>query len=87
MSTSKKPTAKLSLYPVHAVIWKNGTDEKPFYSAMFERSYKDDDGNWKRSTSFNSDDLLKLAKLADMAHTEIERLRAADRTADGSPEE
>lgn len=42
----------------------------------FERRYKDANG-WASTHSYNPDDLLVLAKLADMAHTEISKLRAA----------
>ena len=68
----KKPAAKVTLYPVSAAIWRNasGTGEV-FYSATFERSYKDPEGKYKSSDSFNSDHLLLLAKVADLAHTEI----------------
>ena len=74
MSENNKPAAKVSVYPVHATIWRNGN----FYSVVFERSYKDKDGSWKRTNSFSGRDLLSLAKCADMAHTETERLRAQD---------
>jgi hypothetical protein len=47
----------------------------------FDRRYADKDGTWKRSTSFGFDELLLLAKVADLAHTEIMKLRAADRAA------
>jgi hypothetical protein len=77
--SDKKPAAKVSIFPVHAIIWRNGSDEKPFYSVNFERSYKDKSGQWKRTASFNPHDLLTLAKVADMAHTDIERLRRADK--------
>jgi hypothetical protein len=53
---------------------------KAFYSVRFERSYKDGD-TWKSSDSFNSSGLLLLAKLADHAHSEIEKLRANDKAA------
>jgi len=80
--TSKKPAAKVSLYPVSAAIWRNTTEKgAAFYSVTFERSYKDKEGKWKSSDSFNSDDLLLLAKVADMAHTQIVSLRANDRQA------
>jgi hypothetical protein len=83
----KKPAAKVTLYPVSAAIWRNasGTGEV-FYSATFERSYKDPEGKYKSSDSFNSDHLLLLAKVADLAHTEILKLRANDRDAK-QPEE
>jgi hypothetical protein len=77
----KKPAATIKFFPLSAAIWRNETkDGKAFYSVTFERSYKDGD-NWKSSDSFNGDQLLLLAKLADPAHTEVEKLRANDKAA------
>jgi hypothetical protein len=80
--TKKKPASKLSLYPVSCAIWRNETAKgEAFYSATFERSYKDADGKYKSTDSFTASDLLLLAKLADQAHTEIVKLRENDRAA------
>lgn len=82
MSDSKKPVSKVTIYPVTAAIWGNDNDNGDrFYSATFERSYKDEAGNWQSSASFSFTELLLLAKVADRAHTEIYRLRASDRQA------
>jgi len=79
MSDTKKPAAKVSLYPVSAAIWANSNKKGTFYSVTFERSYKDDAGKWQTSSTFNASDLLLLAKVADQAHSEIFKLRANDR--------
>ena len=42
------------------------------FNVTFERSYKDGE-EWKTTNSFGRDDLLKLAKLADEAHSWITR--------------
>lgn len=85
--TNKKPAARVTLYPVTATIWRNeNKDGETFYSTAFERRYKDKEGNWKGSTSFSSDELLLLAKVADLAHSEIVKLRAADRPAQSQQE-
>ena len=84
MSHSAKPAAKVTLYPISAAIWRNENEGRAFYSATFERSYRDDAGNWKSTSSFNSGDLLLLAKVADLAHTEISKLRSGDRQAQDS---
>lgn len=81
MSDSKKPAAKVTLYPVSAAIWRNQNEKGTFYSVTFERSYKNADGNWQRSDSFNATDLLLLAKVADQAHSKIVELRAGDKQA------
>ena len=81
MSDTKKPAAKIVLYPVSAAIWRNQNQKGAFYSVTFERSFKDDTGNYKSTDSFTASDLLLLAKIADQAHTEVLRLRALDRQA------
>lgn len=86
MSKSAKPAAKVTMYPITAAIWRNETEGRAFYSATFERGYRDDAGNWKSTGTFNAGDLLLLAKVADLAHTEISKLRADDRQAQESDE-
>jgi hypothetical protein len=81
MSDSKKPAAKVTLYPVSAAIWRNHNEKGTFYSVTFERSYKDEAGKWHSSSSFNSNDLLRLAKVADLVDTKINELRANSRNA------
>ena len=81
MSDSKTPASKVKIFPISAAIWRNEGSNGAFYSATFERSYKDAQGNWKSSDSFNGDDLLLLAKVADLAHTEIVKLKANDKQA------
>jgi hypothetical protein len=76
MSSSKKPAVEVTLYPVSAAIWRNtSASGKPFFTATFLRSYKDEAGNWKSSNSFSPDEVLLLAKVADIAHTEMVGLR------------
>jgi hypothetical protein len=72
------PVAKLRLGLISANIWQRRTDNKVFYAVSFERSYKNSQGNWQSTHSYNADDLLILSKLADQAHTEIAMLRAGD---------
>lgn len=79
MSENKQPIAKINLHPVSAAIWRNENPKGTFYSVTFERSYKDDEGKWHRSGSFNAGELLLLAKVADLAHTKTLELRAAER--------
>jgi hypothetical protein len=83
MSDTKKPIARIALHPVSAAIWKNhGNLGDGFYSVTFERRYRDSSGKWQSSTSFSSNELLVLAKVADLAHSEIFRLRANERQAE-----
>lgn len=82
MSDNKKPAAKINLHPVSAAIWRNQNQKgDAFYSVTFERSYKDENGKWQSSSSFSVSELLLLSKVADLAHSEIYKLRANDRDA------
>jgi hypothetical protein len=72
ISDTKTPAAKVSLYPVSAAIWRNDNGKgEAFYSVTFEGRYRDDSGAWQSSGSFSVSELLLLAKVADLAHTEI----------------
>lgn len=81
MSNNAKPAARVKMSSITASIWRNEKDGRAYYSVTFERSYKDDAGNFQNSSSFFAGDLLLLAKVADLAHTEISKLLASDRQA------
>ena len=72
----KAPISKLRIGLINANIWQRTTGEDTFYSVSFERRYRDSEGNWKSTHSYDIDDLLILAKLADQAHTEITKRRS-----------
>jgi hypothetical protein len=75
---AKKPIRTVRIYPVEAAIWKNDSEKGAFYSVTFSRTYKDATG-YHSSDSFSGADLLVLAKVADLAHSLCEDLRAADK--------
>jgi hypothetical protein len=87
MSDTKKPAAKVSLYPVSAAIWRNQNPKGVFYSVTFERSYKDDARKFQTSSTFNASDLLVLSKVADLADTKIRELRASERQSEHAEDE
>lgn len=65
-----QPVREFRLGLIKAAVWKNDTEIGVRYNTTVSRSYKD--GNdWKSSDSFGREDLLLLAKVADMAHTWI----------------
>jgi hypothetical protein len=74
--TTQPPAAKLRLGLLNAAIWQRTTDKTTFYSASFERRYKDKDGKWQSTQNYDAEDLLLLAKLADQAHSKIIELQA-----------
>lgn len=71
MSDNKnKPTREIRMGNIKASIWENKNDKGVWHNVSLTRIYKD--GNeWKRSDSFGRDDLLVVAKVADLAHTWI----------------
>ncbi len=72
---NQKPVEEVRIGRVKAIIWRNGTDEQPRYNVTFSRLYKEGD-EWKSTQSFGRNDLLVLAKVADLAHTRIFQLPA-----------
>jgi hypothetical protein len=84
-NTSKKqstesatpPVAKLRLGLINASIWERATENGKFHSVTFERRYRDGEGNYHSTYSYDARDLLTLAKLADQAHTKIVELQGA----------
>jgi len=79
--TAKPPVAKLRLGLINASIWERVTENGNRYSVTFERRYRDANGEWHSTHSYDTSDLLSLAKLADQAHTEINRLQSAEAAA------
>ena len=69
------PVAKVSVGLQTASIWKNESEGRAFYNVTFDRRYRDAEGNWKSTGSYGRDDLLALAKLADLAHTKVLELQ------------
>ena len=67
---NQKPVDEIRIGRVKATIWRNGTDEQPRHNVTFGRLYKEAD-QWKTTQSFGRNDLLVLAKVADLAHTRI----------------
>ena len=72
---TKKPVAKVSVGLQTASIWKNENEGRAFYNVSFDRRYRDGNGNWNSTSSYGRDDLLALAKLADLAHTKVLELQ------------
>ena len=73
------PIAKVRVGLITASIWERQTENGVFFNVSFERRYRDGEGNWKSSHSYDTQDLLALAKAADLAHTKIvQSQQAAD---------
>jgi len=69
------PVAKVSVGLQTASIFKNESEGRAFYNVSFDRRYRAADDKWKSTSSYGRDDLLALAKLADLAHTKVLELQ------------
>ena len=76
--THKKPVAEVRIGAVKAAVWLNRLEDgRARYNATFVRLYRDGD-QWKDTRSFGRNDLLPLAKVADLVHTRMLELQAAE---------
>ena len=75
---SDQPVHEVRLGRIKAPIWANQTEFGTKYSATLARLYKVDE-EWRDSASFHADDLLLVAKVADLAHSWICEQTADDR--------
>jgi hypothetical protein len=66
----QRPAHEIRLGRIKATIWANQGDNGTWFNVTLTRNYKDGD-EWKSSTSFGRDELLTVAKAADMANTWI----------------
>jgi len=66
----QRPAHEVRLGRIKATIWGNQNDNGTWYNVTLSRSYKDGE-EWKSSSSFGRDELLTIAKAADMANTWI----------------
>ena len=56
-SLSKRPPVyKQKSHGIEVAVWKREHEDKAFNSVSATRSYRDSDGNWKTSGSFNLED-------------------------------
>ena len=74
-----KPAGEIRIGLIRATIWERTFETGVSHNVTFSRSYKSGD-EWRRSESFGRDDLLVLAKAADLAHTWILEQQAASRS-------
>ncbi len=78
----RKPVAVIRVDDCSASIWvrEYPVQGKPkkFYSLTLERSYKDRDGAWKYTKSFDYDSLGKIVSLCQQAQETINGLMQQD---------
>jgi hypothetical protein len=84
----KQEDQQLHLMPVFscrhralkASVWRNESDNGPFFNVTVTRSYKNGD-TWKDSSSFGYDDILHVAELLRTCHSFISREIVKERAA------
>ena len=78
-NTNGKPVAEIRVGRITATIWQNTpTDDGVFYSVHITRLFRRG-SNWDRTPAFGRDDLLTVAKVADLANTRIYEFAARTR--------
>ena len=78
-NTNGKPVAEIRVGRIIAAIWQNTpTDEGVFYSVHITRLFRRG-STWDRTPAFGRDDLLTVAKVADLAPRQHADLRVAER--------
>ena len=65
-----KPIHEIRLGRIKAAVWANEAVAGTRYNVTLSRIYKEGE-QWRASDNFGRDDLLLLAKAADLAHTWI----------------
>lgn len=79
-SPTNKPVDRVTLGSVQLAIWKNTSQQgNTYYSVTPQTGYRETNGEWQPSNSYNRDDLLVLSQASEMAFRRIHELQAADR--------
>ena len=75
-----KPEKKFNCGPISASIWANtkvvNGETVTFYSVTINKAYKEEE-EWKHTNSFNTEDLPKVALVANEAYKYI-KLKSTD---------
>lgn len=80
MTTTKaKPIDTIREGSLKASIWKNTGEKGDQFSVQFSRTWRDEQGAFHDSDSFSGTELLRLARLANVAYDEIAIHRAKSR--------
>jgi hypothetical protein len=66
-----KQVHKIPLGTVEATIWLHNVETGPRHVVTVRKLLYNDGTGWKGTNTFARDDLLLLAKVADLAHTWI----------------
>lgn len=73
----KAPVARVKVRTVQASIWARSTDSGTFFDTSFQRGYRDGEGKWKNSQSFDLNGLLALQHAVGLAIDKVLELQRA----------
>jgi hypothetical protein len=65
----RRPVHSIRLKNIRASVWQNESEDGPWFNVTLSRLYRSHTGEWQSSDGFSRDDLLLVAKVADLAHT------------------
>ena len=77
-TAKKSPVARVKVRTVQASIWARSTDKGTFFDTSFQRGYRDGEGNWKNTQSFDLNGLLALHHAVGLAIDKVLELQRAD---------
>lgn len=83
MTTDTTKNAPLETFKDGAVsikLWEQKTEDKSYVNASIGKLYKDGEGQWRETRSFNATDLLKLQAMLPQAHEAMQRHQETLRT-------
>jgi hypothetical protein len=87
---NNKPIRKFEVGGVSAAVWENeistSSGDKTVERVTFDRRYKDKDGQWKSTGSFNASDLPRLRLAIEKAYEWLvcDRQKESDDDVNGS---
>ena len=85
--SGNRPTAEVRLGRIKATIWSNrDKDGGRWHTVQLSRLYQDGE-QWRSTHSFGRNDLLTVAKVADLAHSKVCELEASEREGEEAPAE
>lgn len=67
----ERPVHEVRIGRIKAAIWAQPTQNGVRHAVKVSRIYMGQDEQWKTADTFGRDDLLTLAKVADLAHSWI----------------
>lgn len=74
-----RPIETLRDGAIEVSIWEKQTETGTAYNTQRFRSYQDQEGQWKRTHAIPERDLLRAARLDELAYGSIKKLREQDR--------